>query len=76
MMKGNVNFITTFNINNIEVIGSIKYNIENVFTEIQYIDSNHEKQVFQKIYNGDVDNKEQMIAEIESLIEEHLDIED
>lgn len=77
MMKGKTNLSMSFNVNGTEVLGNIKYNDRDTFTEIIYKDNNQEEKIVQKLYNGSLDNKEQMISEIESLIEEqHLDIDE
>lgn len=76
MMKGKTILTTNFNVNGIEIIGSIKYNDNDTFVEISYREKNDQEKVIQKIYTGDIDNQEQMISEIESLIEERLDIEE
>jgi hypothetical protein len=77
MMEGKTNLSMIFNVNGTEVLGSIKYNDRDTFAEIVYKDNNQEEKVAQKLYNGSLDNKEQMISEIESLIEElHIDIDE
>lgn len=77
MLEGKTNLSMSFNVNGTEVLGSIKYNDRDAFVEIIYQDKNGGKKTGQKLYNGSLDNKEQMISEIESLIEEqHLDIEE
>jgi hypothetical protein len=77
MMEGKTNLSMIFNVNGTEVLGSIKYNDRDTFAEIVYKDSNQKEKVAQKLYNGSLDNKEQMISEIESLIEElHIDIDE
>lgn len=77
MMEGKTNLSMTFNVNGTEVLGSIKYNDRDTFAEIVYKDSNQKEKVAQKLYNGSLDNKEQMISEMESLIEElHIDIDE
>ena len=76
MMKGKTILTTNFNVNGIEIIGSIKYNDNDTFVEISYREKDDQEKVMQKIYTGDIDNQEQMISEIESLIEERLDIEE
>lgn len=73
MMKGKTILTTNFNVNGIEIIGSIKYNDDDTFVEISYHDKNNQERITQKIYTGDIYNQEQMIFEIESLIEESLD---
>lgn len=73
MMKGKTILTTNFNVNGIEIIGSIKYNDDDTFVEISYHDKNNQEKITQKIYTGDIYNQEQMIFEIESLIEESLD---
>ena len=76
MLKGNTNLSVNFNVNGIEISGNVKYNVTDAFVEIVYLDKNQKEQIVQRLYNGSLYNKEQMIAEIESLIEEqHLDIE-
>lgn len=76
MLEGKTNLSMSFNVNGTEVLGSIKYNDRDAFVEIIYNDKGGKKTA-QKLYNGSLDNKEQMISEIESLIEEqHLDIEE
>lgn len=77
MMEGKTNLSMIFNVNGTEVLGSIKYNDRDTFAEIVYKDSDQKEKVAQKLYNGSLDNKEQMISEIESLIEElHIDIDE
>ena len=77
MMEGKTNLSMNFNVNGTEVLGSIKYNDRDTFAEIVYKNNEQKKQIVQKLYNGSLDNKEQMISEIESLIEEqHLDIDE
>lgn len=77
MMEGKTNLSMIFNVNGTEVLGSIKYNDRDTFAEIVYKDSNQKEKVAQKLYNGSLDNKEQMISEMESLIEElHIDIDE
>lgn len=73
MMKGKTILTTNFNVNGIEIVGSIKYNDDDTFVEISYRDKNNQEKIIQKIYTGDIYNQEQMIFEIESLIEESLD---
>ena len=69
-MGGTRLFSIEFNINGKVIYGSIKQNKEDTFVEIKY-----DNEVKQKIYNGSIDNQDQMISEIESLIEESCDIE-
>lgn len=77
MLEGKTNLSMIFNVNGTEVLGSIKYNDRDTFAEIVYKDSNQKEKVAQKLYNGSLDNKEQMISEMESLIEElHIDIDE
>lgn len=73
MMKGKTILTTNFNVNGIEIVGSIKYNDNDTFVEISYRDKNDQEKITQKIYTEDIYNQEQMIFEIESLIEESLD---
>lgn len=74
MMEGKTNLLMEFDVNGIKVHGSIKYNDRDTFVEIVYKDSEGKENVAQKLYNGSLENKEQMISEIENLIEEYLDI--
>lgn len=76
LMEGKINFEMPFNVNGIEVIGYIKYNERDTFIEIVHKDSEGIPHAIRKLYNGSMENKEQMVAEIENLIGEYLDIEE
>lgn len=76
LMEGKVNLTMPFNINGKEINGCVKYNDRDTFIEISYEDDNGKPRIVQKLYNGSLENKEQMISEIENLIEEYLDIEE
>ena len=70
MTKGTDLFTTLFNVNGSTVYGSVKQNKDDTFIEIRMGDT-----IKQKMYNGSIDNEDQMISEMESLIEELFDVE-
>jgi len=73
MLTGCTIFKTSFNVDGIEIIGSIKYSSIESFMEIKYV-RNDRVYTEQKIYNGDINNESQMISEMENFIDEFLNV--